>query len=74
MKLWDFFRAKLLRTYESEYPVSNLCYNRFNDLIEFSTSDLRIVILNAKTDLQKVREFSNAAQNKITDICFSQPD
>jgi len=43
-------------------------------LVAFSTSDLRIVLLNAKTGLQKVREFTDAASNKVTDICFSQPD
>ena len=74
VKLWDFYRAKLQKTYTSDFPVSNLCYNRFNDLVAFSTSDLRIVLLNAKTGLQKVREFTDAASNKVTDICFSQPD
>lgn len=51
VKLWDFFRAKLLRTYHSEFPISNLCYNRFNDLVAFSTSDLSITLLNAKSGL-----------------------
>jgi U3 small nucleolar RNA-associated protein 21 len=44
-----------------------------NDLVAFSTSDLSITLLNVKTGLKKVRQFAQAATNKITDICFSQP-
>ena len=40
----------------------------------FSSSDLSINILNTKSGLQKVRHFENAESNKITDVCFSQPD
>jgi WD40 repeat protein len=57
IKLWDFFRSKLIRTYISEYPIENLTYNRENDLVAFSSSDLSIHILNVKTGLQKVRQF-----------------
>lgn len=74
VKLWDFYRAKLLKTFTTEFPISNLCYNRFNDLVAVSTTDLTITLLNSKTGLQKVRQFSQAANNKITDLCFSQPD
>lgn len=35
---------------------------------------MSITLLNARTSLKKVREFDQAADNKITDICFSQPD
>jgi len=42
VKLWDFYRCRLLKSYDSEYPISNLCYNRFNDLVAFSTTDLSI--------------------------------
>jgi U3 small nucleolar RNA-associated protein 21 len=51
IKLWDFYRAKLLKTYECEYPVDNLTYNRQNDLVAFSGADLSITILNVKTGL-----------------------
>ena len=61
IKLWDFYRTKLLKTFSCEFPVSNLTYNRFNDLVAFSCSDLSITLLNAKTGLQKVRSFPNAA-------------
>lgn len=71
IKLWDFYRAKLLKTYQCDYPVNNMCYNRQNDLIAFSTSDLSITLLNAKSGLKKVRHFPNAGENKISDICFS---
>lgn len=55
IKLWDFYRAKLLMTYQSSYPADNLSYNRLNDLVAFSTSDLSITLLNVKTGLKKVR-------------------
>jgi len=48
-----------------------LTYNRQNDLVAFSSSDLSITLLNVKSGLQKVRYFGRAADNKITDICFS---
>lgn len=51
VKLWDFYRAKLLKTFDTEFPISNLCYNRFNDLVAVSTTDLTITLLNAKTGL-----------------------
>jgi U3 small nucleolar RNA-associated protein 21 len=28
IKLWDFYRSKLLKTFTCEYPVDNLTYNR----------------------------------------------
>jgi len=61
VKLWDFYKKKLLRTYENKtetgdlYPVQNLTYNRFNDLVAFSSADLSITILSVKNGLQRVR-------------------
>ena len=74
VKLWDFFRRELVRTMNFEYPIENLVYNRMNDLIAFTQSDLSVHILNARTGLKKVRSFTQAAKNKLTDVCFSQPD
>jgi U3 small nucleolar RNA-associated protein 21 len=74
IKLWDFYRKKLVKTFSHEYPIDNLCYNRKNDLIAISSSDLSLTILNVKSGLKKVREFPLVSQNKITDLCFSQPD
>jgi WD40 repeat protein len=71
IKLWDFYRKELMKTYSCEFPVENLCYNRMNDLIAFSQTDLTMQIVNARSGLKKVREFKQAATNKITDICFS---
>lgn len=51
-----------------------MCYNRSNDLIAISSSDLSLTILNAKNGLKRVRVFPNACQNKVTDLCFSEPD
>jgi len=36
IKLWDFFRKELMKTYKCEYPIDNLIYNRLNDLVAFS--------------------------------------
>ena len=74
IKLWDFYKQKLVRTFEHEYPIENLTYNRKNDLIAISSSDLSLTIINVKGGLKKVREFKQVSNNKITDICFSQPD
>ena len=47
VKLWDFFRCKLIQTYSaSEYPIANLTYSFQSDLIAFSSSDLSMTILN----------------------------
>ena len=40
IKLWDFYRKSLLRTIEMEYPIENMCYNRSNDLVAISSSDI----------------------------------
>lgn len=60
-----------MRTFTHEHAIDNLVYNRLNDLIAFSSSDLTLTLLNARSGLKKVREFKHAATNKITDICFS---
>jgi len=57
IKQWDFYRKELLKTFEINFPVDNLVYNRLNDLVAFSTSDLTLTILNARNGLKKVREF-----------------
>jgi len=74
IKLWDFYKMKLSKTYTHDYPIENLCYNRKNDLVAISSRDLSLSILNAKNGLKKVRTFDNVSENKITDVCFSQPD
>jgi U3 small nucleolar RNA-associated protein 21 len=74
IKLWDFFRGELIKTYSVGSSIENLSYNRLNDLIAFNTSGLTLQVVNARSGLKKVREFKQAANNKITDICFSQPD
>ena len=74
LKLWDFFRRELIKTYSCQYPVENLVYNRLNDLIAFSQADMSVQVVNVRAGLKKVREFPQVASNKVTDICFSQPD
>ena len=74
IKLWDFNQQKLQKTHMHDYPIENLRYNMKNDLIAISSSDLTLTILNAKGGLKKVRTFPDVSSNKITDICFSEPD
>ena len=74
IKLWDFYRCKLIKTFATDFPVNNLTYNQSNDLVAFSTNDLAMTIVNPLTGLKRVRHFPNAAQNQINDVCFSQPD
>jgi U3 small nucleolar RNA-associated protein 21 len=71
IKQWDFYRKELLRSFQTSTPIENMVYNRTNDLIAYSSSDLTLTIINGRSSLSKVREFKQAANNKITDICFS---
>lgn len=61
VKLWDFYRCKLLKSYQVDYPVGNLCYSPINDLVAISTSDLAMQILNPQAGLKRVRHFEQAA-------------
>ena len=74
VKLWDFYRCKLLKTYTYDFPINNMCYNPTNDLVAFSAKDLSMTILNPQASLKRVRYFENAAENQINDVCFSQPE
>jgi len=74
VKLWDFFAQKELKSLQSEFPVETLCYNQRNDIVAIATSSLDVQLLNVKSDLKRVRVFEGVATNKITDLCFSQPD
>lgn len=71
IKLWDFYRQKLVKTFTQENSYDNLVYNRKNDLIAVSTTNTDVIIHNIKNGLKKVRQFENVAENKITDLCFS---
>ena len=42
IKLWDFYRRELTKTYRCDFSIENMVYNRLNDLIAFSLSDLTI--------------------------------
>jgi len=46
IKLWDFYRCKLLKSYQTDFPINNLCYSPVSDLIAFSGNDLSMTILN----------------------------
>lgn len=46
VKIWDFYRCKLLKSYTTDFPVTNLAYNLSNDLVAISCSDLAMTILN----------------------------
>ena len=75
LKIWDFYRRTLKKTYEASAAVETVVFNHNNDLLGIATSDIRLIVLNTKLgQLRKVREITEVAYNKITDICFSQPD
>lgn len=64
VKLWDFYRCKLIQTYSAmEHPIANLTYSAQSDLIAFSSSDLSMTILNPQAGLKRVRHFEQAATN-----------
>jgi hypothetical protein len=42
IKLWDFYRRELVKSYKCDFPIENLCYNRMNDLIAFTQTDLTL--------------------------------
>ena len=71
VKIWDFYRCKLTKSVSFDFPVTNLCYNRVNDLVAIACSDLSITLLNGRADLKRVRFFEDACMNKITDLSFS---
>jgi len=70
---WDFYRQACLRSFQIGHPIEQMIYNRSNDLVAVADASLSIVLLSGRS-MKKVREFPKAASNKITDICFSQPD
>ncbi len=57
VKLWDFYRCVLIKTYSTDFPVNNLTYNPSNDLVAFSTNDLAMTIVNPAAGLRRVRHF-----------------
>ena len=71
IKIWDFFRLKLMNTIEvEELPaLSNLIVNGVN-LFAFTTSKLSLMVYDVST-LKRIRVFDNIATNTITSICFS---
>lgn len=62
---------KVARSFDQDYSYDNLVYNRKNDLIAVSTTNMDVVIHNVKNGLKKVRVFESVSDNKITDVCFS---
>lgn len=71
VKIWDFFRLKLINTIliEDSPALSNLIVNGVN-LFAFTTSKLSLMIYDILT-LKRIRKFDNIASNTITSICFS---
>lgn len=71
VKIWDFFRLKLMHTISIEDvgALSNLIANSVN-LFAFTTSNLSLIVYDALT-LKCIRRFDNIATNAITSICFS---
>ena len=57
VKLWDFYRCKLIKTYQTDFPINNLCYNPINDLVAITANDLSMTLLNPAAGLKRVRYF-----------------
>mmetsp|Transcript_16459 Transcript_16459/g.27936 ORF Transcript_16459/g.27936 Transcript_16459/m.27936 type:complete len:496 (+) Transcript_16459:1240-2727(+) len=74
LKLWDFVTMKLTQTVALPSPVLQLTLNRRNELVAIASNDLSVSIFNSKRQLKKVREFPRVCENRVTDLCFSQPD
>lgn len=77
IKQWDFYRATLIKSINMASP-QHLVYNRMNDLVAISTSNLEVKVLNsnssstqATTKLTLVRSIKDAATNQVTDMGFS---
>ena len=49
LKLWDFYRKTLINEIDLGNPIQSMCYNRVNDLIAVSLSDLSVYIYTAKS-------------------------
>lgn len=71
VKIWDFFRLKLIHdiVIEDSMALSNLVINNVN-LFAFTTSSLSLMVYDFQT-LKCIRKFDNIATNAITSICFS---
>ena len=74
LRMWDFNKRNLVHEAKFDHSIENLCYNRGNDLVAVYLGDLSIEVRNAKNGLKRVRRFESVADNRITDLCFSQPD
>ena len=55
VKLWDFYRCKLLKTYTYDFPINNMCYNPTNDLVAFSAKDLSMTFTFIMTEAFSMR-------------------
>lgn len=71
VKIWDFFRLKLINTItvENTPALSNLVVNGMN-LFAFTTSNLSLMVYDILT-FKCIRKFDHIATNSITGICFS---
>lgn len=71
VKIWDFYRLKLMHTItmEDSVALANLTVSNAN-LFCFTTSDLSLFVYDFQT-MKCIRRFDNIASNAITSVCFS---
>ena len=69
VKLWDFEERRLLHTFETASPVTQMQLNRDNSLLAVCCDDLKVRLYDVSSR-RLVREFEGHT-NRITDVCLS---
>ena len=69
VKLWDFEERRLLHTFETGSPVTQMQLNRDNSLLAVCCDDLKMRVYDVSSR-RLVREFEGHT-NCITDVCLS---
>ena len=69
VKLWDFEERRLLHTFETASPVTQMQLNRDNSLLAVCCDDLKVRVYDVSSR-RLVREFEGHT-NRITDVCLS---
>ena len=69
VKLWDFEDRRLLHTFETASPVTQMQLNRDNSLLAVCCDDLKLRVYDVSSR-RLVRVFQGHT-NRITDVCLS---
>ena len=69
VKLWDFEERRLLHSFETASPVTQMQLNRDNSLLAVCCDDLKVRVYDVSSR-RLVRVFQGHT-NRITDVCLS---